>query len=370
MKKSARENIVESKAENKTEIKSEAPAVVQTPAQVSQPVSQTEANSQGYFSKFRENPWILSTIILGVILLVFFFYRGGGVSGNVIGEDNAAKSLISFIESQSNGQPSGVSVLSAVQDGQLYKVTVDYKGQNVPLYVSLDGKYLISNVIPLEKNAGTPSDSGTNNGVNTGAPVNVELGDSPVKGKANAPVTIVEFSDYQCPYCGRFFNETLPSIQKNYIDTGKVKFVYKDFPLGFHENAQKAAEAARCVREQKGDIGYFKMHDKLYGNQENLSVENFKKWARSLGANGEKFDSCLDSGKFASAVKADLDYGQSIGVSGTPAFFINGQMLSGAQPYSVFEQVIKAALGASGSATPKPSATASPAASASALPTV
>src|SRR3989344_2589058 len=345
MKKSARENLGENKVENKIEIKSDAPAVVQNPAEVSRPVSQTEANSQGYFSKFRENPWILSTIILGVILLVFFFYGGGGINGNVIGEDNAAKSLISFIESQSNGQPSGVSVLSTEQDGQLYKVTVDYQGQNVPLYVSLDGKYLISSVIPLDPNAGTPSDSGADSGANTGTPINVEIGESPVKGKENAPVTIVEFSDYQCPYCGRFFEETLPSIQKSYIYTGKVKLVYKDFPLGFHENAQKAAEAARCVREQKGDIGYFKMHDKIYGNQESLSVENFKIWARSLGANGEKFDTCLDSGKFADVVKADADYGQSIGVSGTPAFFINGKMLSGAQPYSVFEQAINAALG-------------------------
>ena len=352
MKKSARENLGENKVENKIEIKSDAPAVVQNPAEVSQPVSQTEANSQGYFSKFRENPWILSTIILGVILLVFFFYGGGGINGNVIGEDNAAKSLISFIESQSNGQPSGVSVLSTEQDGQLYKVTVDYQGQNVPLYVSLDGKYLISSVIPLDPNAGTPSDSGADSGANTGTPINVEIGESPVKGKENAPVTIVEFSDYQCPYCGRFFEETLPSIQKNYIDTGKVKLVYRDFPLGFHPMAIPSAQAANCARETGGDSAYFKMHDKIFAEQNKLdggsvsstvqfTTEDIKKWAKDIGYD---IGSCLDSDKYASEIQKDQQDGQSYGVQGTPAFFINGQLVSGAQPYQAFKQIIDAEL--------------------------
>ncbi len=174
--------------------------------------------------------------------------------------------------------------------------------------------------------------------------VEVKIGDSPVLGKENAPVTIVEFSDYQCPYCGRHFTDTYGQIKKNYIDTGKVKLVFKDFPLSFHPEAQKAAEAARCVREQKNVDGYWKMHDKLFSNQQSLSVENEKKWARELGVDGAKFDSCLDSGKFAQAVRDDLSYGSTIGVSGTPGFFINGVSLVGAQPFGAFQQAIEAEL--------------------------
>src|SRR3989344_7101547 len=149
-----------------------------------------------------------------------------------------------------------------------------------------------------------------------GEKVTVEIGDSPVLGSKSAKVTIVEFSDYECPFCGRHFEQTYPQLKKDYIDTGKVQLVFKDFPLSFHPQAQKAAEAARCAGEQGK---YWEMHDKLFSNQQSLSVENEKKWAKELGLNTAKFDSCLDSGKYASAVQADSNYGQSIGVSGTPA---------------------------------------------------
>ena len=176
-----------------------------------------------------------------------------------------------------------------------------------------------------------------------GEKVNVQIGDAPVLGSKTAKVTIVEFSDYECPFCGRHFQQTYPQLKKDYIDTGKAKLVFKDFPLSFHPQAQKAAEAARCAGEQGK---YWEMHDKLFSNQESLSVENEKKWAKEIGLNSAKFDSCLDSGKYAGAVQSDSSYGQSIGVSGTPAFFINGKLISGAQPYSVFKQAIDAELAA------------------------
>jgi len=174
--------------------------------------------------------------------------------------------------------------------------------------------------------------------------VNVDTEGYPSKGKADAPVVIVEYSDYQCPYCGRFFSETSPQIEKNYIDTGKASIVFKDFPLNFHQFAEKAAEAAHCVREQKGDEGYWLMHDKLFANQESLSIENFQKWARELGANGAKFDDCLGSGKMAPIVQKSFGEGQKDGVRGTPSFFINGKILSGALPFSDFKQAIDAEL--------------------------
>jgi protein-disulfide isomerase len=131
---------------------------------------------------------------------------------------------------------------------------------------------------------------------------------------------------------------------KDYVDTGKARIVFKDFPLNIHPQAQKAAEAALCVKEQLGDMGYFRMHDKLFENQENLSIDNFKKWARGLDSSGIKFDQCLDSGKYASKVKENLAYGQQLGVVGTPTFFINGKPVRGAQPYEVIKSVIDAEL--------------------------
>src|SRR3989338_2866320 len=110
------------------------------------------------------------------------------------------------------------------------------------------------------------------------AEVNIE--GAPFKGEDKAPVILVEYSDYQCPFCGRHYSQTYPQILKEYVDTGKVKYVMKDFPLSFHQYAQKSSEAAYCVRDQKNDDGYWAMHDKIFANQDSLSIENLKKWAR------------------------------------------------------------------------------------------
>ena len=174
--------------------------------------------------------------------------------------------------------------------------------------------------------------------------VQVKIDGYPVKGKSDAKVTIVEYSDYQCPFCGRFYSETLPQIIKEYVDTGKAKLVLKDFPLSFHQFAQKAAEAAHCAREQKGDDGYWAMHDKIFSNQESLSLENINAWARELSLNGAKFTDCLGSGKMAGIVQKGFKEGQEDGIQGTPACLINGNLLSGAQPFSAFKSIIDAEL--------------------------
>ena len=165
--------------------------------------------------------------------------------------------------------------------------------------------------------------------------------DDAFMGEKDAKLTIVEFSDYQCPYCKSFFDDTLPEIKKKYIDTGKVKLVYRDFPLDFHPNAQKAAEAAECAGEQNK---YFQMHDKLFENQVALDTDDLKKYAKDIGLNTAQFNTCLDTGKMASEVESDYQEGVNYGVSGTPAFFINGKLIEGAQPFSVFKQAIDAEL--------------------------
>jgi protein-disulfide isomerase len=170
--------------------------------------------------------------------------------------------------------------------------------------------------------------------------LNVSTEGAPVRGETSAPVTIVEFSDFQCPYCARVQPE-LVKVRDTYKD--KVKIVYKDFPLSIHNNAQKAAEAARCALEQDKNK-YWEYHDTLFTNGSALGQDNLKKFASDLKFDTAKFNECLDSGKYAAAITQDMNEGVKIGVSGTPAFLINGRFLSGAQPFSAFQETIDDAL--------------------------
>jgi protein-disulfide isomerase len=163
-------------------------------------------------------------------------------------------------------------------------------------------------------------------------------------GDANAPVVMVEFADYQCPFCARYFSETYGQIKTNFIDTGKVRYLIRDLPLTFHQNAKPAAIAARCA----GDQGkYFEMHDALYENQQEWSNVNpkdhFVRYAGEIGLNGNNFTSCYDGGKYDSVVDEELGLASRVGATGTPTFFINGEKLVGAQPYVAFEDVLNRA---------------------------
>lgn len=165
--------------------------------------------------------------------------------------------------------------------------------------------------------------------------------DDAFKGDADAPVTIVEFSDFECPFCARFYQQTLNQIDEQYIKTGKVKFVYRDFPLSFHPNAQKAAEASECAGEQDK---FWEMHDQLFESGVSGGVSSFKQFAADIGLDTDDFNTCLDSGAMASEVQKDMRDGTAAGIRGTPGFVVNGQLISGAQPFSVFQQIIDAEL--------------------------
>lgn len=162
-----------------------------------------------------------------------------------------------------------------------------------------------------------------------------------VKGVATAKVTIVEFSEYQCPFCKRYVDESMVKIMAEYGD--KIQYLFHDVPLPMHSHAQEAAEAARCA----GDQGkYWEYHDKLFAVQEQWSVadkatEKFITYSADLGLDSSKFKECLSSGKYTQVVKSDSALGQKVGVSGTPSFFINGRMLVGAQPYESFRAIIE-----------------------------
>ncbi|MBI2134360.1 DsbA family protein [Candidatus Woesearchaeota archaeon] len=170
---------------------------------------------------------------------------------------------------------------------------------------------------------------------------NIDLDDDPVLGDPNAPVTIVSFEDFQCPFCGRAFQQTFPLLKKDYIDTGKVKYVYRDFPLSFHPEAQPAAEAAECADEQGK---FWEFHEGVFSNQATMGRDLYLSLAGELGLDAAKFTQCIDSGKYRQEVQNDFAYGSQVGVSGTPTFFINGIQLVGAQPYQAFQQVIEAEL--------------------------
>jgi protein-disulfide isomerase len=179
----------------------------------------------------------------------------------------------------------------------------------------------------------------------------VSIGDGAMRGDPKAKVTIIEFADFQCPFCARFVSETLPLIDKEYIQTGKVRFVMREYPLtNIHPYAHKAAEAARCA----GDQGkYWQMHDKLFQNQKSLEVTNLKEYAKTIGLDAQAFNDCLDGGKQVEKIQRDVLEAQNLRVNGTPGFFlglttsgdtIKGTYIEGAQPIELYRQIINSLL--------------------------
>ncbi len=178
-----------------------------------------------------------------------------------------------------------------------------------------------------------------------GQKVAVNIEGSPMLGDAKAPVTVVEFGDFQCPYCQRYFQDNEPALVKDYVNTGKVKFVWKDYSF-LGDESTWAAEAARCANEQGKFWAY---HDYLYSHQGAersgaFAKPKLKSFAQTLGLDTSRFNSCLDSDKYAAAIGAETQYGNTIGVTGTPASFVNGILVSGAVPYSDLKAAIDSAL--------------------------
>ena len=187
-------------------------------------------------------------------------------------------------------------------------------------------------------------------------PIKISADNDPIIGDPNAPITIIEFSDFQCPFCARFNTQTLPAILDEYIEQGKVKLVFRDFPIqSIHPNALPASVAAECANDQ----GNFKgMHDILFEKQNEWNrletvdaLSLFSQYASEMQLEQETFDSCLTSGKHIPEIRNDLDDGRDYGVSGTPGFFVgNDQIgyveLKGAQPFESFKKIIDAQLDA------------------------
>ena len=164
----------------------------------------------------------------------------------------------------------------------------------------------------------------------------VPVGNSPFLGPEDAPITLIEFSDYECPYCRKWYQETYPQIMQDY--QGKIRFVYRDFPLtGLHANASPAAEAAYCAREQGK---YWAFHDKLFSGELALGLDTYTQYATDIDLNLEQFNNCVSTNKYQSTVEANYQFAANLGIQSTPTFFINGLAIVGAQSYAVFKQVI------------------------------
>jgi protein-disulfide isomerase len=179
----------------------------------------------------------------------------------------------------------------------------------------------------------------------------IDVTRDPFRGAANAKVAVIEYSDYQCPFCARYEKDAYIQIGKDYVDTGKLKYVWRDLPLDMHPNAMKAAEAANCAGVQGK---FWEMHDRLFANQQALAATDLSRHAEGLGLNVGQFQTCLDTGRFAADIKADIADAAKANINGTPTFLIgvvqpNGSVkvmkkLVGARPYADFKAAIDSAL--------------------------
>lgn len=181
----------------------------------------------------------------------------------------------------------------------------------------------------------------------------INIAGAPTLGDPQAPLTLVEFSDFECPFCARYFQATWPQLKQEYVRTGKIRYVFRDLPLEhIHKNASKAAEAAHCAGEQDQ---YWPMHDRLFAHQKALALDELPKHAEAVGLVLPEFKECLDSGRHAEKIRQSLAEGKKAGIRGTPTFFVgltNGEgstlnakrRIWGALPFSEFQKVLNGLL--------------------------
>ncbi len=231
--------------------------------------------------------------------------------------------------------------LSGAQPFEQFKARIDEELKKAEaLAKKVGGKAKVYDALMKTAKAevgGAPAPSADNEAA-PGPAKKVEVGNAPVRGPKNAPITVVLFSDFQCPFCSRV-EPSIAELQKLY--PGKVRVAWKNYPLPFHNNAKPAAEAALAANEQGK---FWEMHDILFKNQQALTADDLEKYAKEIGLDMTKFKAAIDSHKFAAQIEADTKQGSALGVQGTPAAFVNGQLVSGAQPVDAFKKIVEADL--------------------------
>ena len=256
-------------------------------------------------------------------------YVGSLIAASAVMAGAADEQLIKYFRKKANVPPAQEVKVSGVKDSPvkgLKEGTLEVGGRKVPFVMSADGKYAV--FAGLEDVTSDPSKA---------VMEKISLKGEPFKGGANAKVIIVEYSDFQCPFCTRGYATIENEVLKTYCD--KVKFYYKHFPLAFHKWAEAGAIGAECAKDQKPEA-YWKLYAGLFDQQQQITPENVKEKSLAIldgtGIDKKKWEECFDSKKTADRVKAQMAEGQAVGVSGTPGFIINGRLVSGAQPFATF----------------------------------
>ena len=260
-------------------------------------------------------------------------YVGSLIAASAVMAGAADEQLIKYFRKKANVPPAQEVKVSGVKDSPvkgLKEGTLEVGGRKVPFVMSADGRYAV--FAGLEDVTSDPSKA---------VMEKISLKGEPFKGGANAKVIIVEYSDFQCPFCTRGYATIENEVLKTYGD--KVKFYYKHFPLAFHKWAEAGAIGAECAKDQKADA-YWKIYSGLFDQQQQITPENVKEKCLAMldgtGVDKKKWEECFDGKKTADRVKAQMAEGQSVGVSGTPGFIINGRLVSGAQPFATFKAII------------------------------
>jgi len=285
---------------------------------------------------------VITAFALGVVfcaVLLSPLWLFGGISA-----DDAAAIVVEKIYSDVGMENNIVDVISAEKTGDgLYRVDVSVteikSAKNSTYLVTKEGKIILDESEDIEEQKTGDAGDGA-----LAASSGKTVDGVHIKGEDGAKVTIIEFSDFQCPYCARYYSDAYPQILSAY--PSDVKVIFKHFPLSFHAQAVPAAEASECAGAQGK---FWEFHDKLFENQNGWSNSGrtaFDKYAEELGLDMTLFGNCVDNREFKAKVEADFIEGQQKGVRGTPAFFINDKLVSGSQPFATFKQEIDAALAA------------------------
>ena len=313
------------------------------------------ATSTSQKATLGKNPWQIATWILAVLFVLSLFYSPFDKSGKALPDGLGDTEIEITVLSDKTCRQCDTSQAMDILSNQVFPgstvTELDYsskEGKKLAEKYDIEilPAYLLDEGVEKTANFARIQDTLIKKGnqyiihpaaIGAGKHLNPRKGTTPYFGKQDAPVEIIEFSDFECPFCKRFFEETYPQIKEEYIKTGKVKLYYRDFPLPSHQYAQKAAEAARCAGDQEK---YWAMHDEIFTYQDAIRVDELKFYAETIGLDVASFSTCLDTGKYAEEVQKDVADGQAMGVGGTPTFFINGIIISGAYPFEVFKQII------------------------------
>jgi len=282
----------------------------------------------------KERIWKITTGVLGLLLVISIFTNGFNIKGGVgvggISSQAASVKAVDYINNYLLEPGTSASLIDVKEEGNLYNVQMDIGGREYDSYITKDGSLLFPSAVDLNQETvaatNTPAPQ-------TGQKVDVSIDDRSIKGPKDAKVTMVEFGSFSCGWCNRV-RATLDQILETYPDD--VNIVYKHFNRGGTDS--QTAQAAECAAEQGK---FWEMHDIIFNKG---SSGDLKKYAKEIGLDAGGFAECLDSGKYASRVQQDTSEARSYGIGGTPGFIVNGQVVSGAQPFAVFEQIIEGEL--------------------------